>query len=80
MSRAPRVELLRAAASASGEDDLAKDRWRSRRDPSQDPRMRWPLRGKEFDTRRAGHPYQSRIPANQKPPLTYRDNPSAGGQ
>jgi aminobenzoyl-glutamate utilization protein B len=35
---------------------------------------------KEFDTRRAGHPYQSRIPPGQKPPLKYRDNPSAGGQ
>jgi aminobenzoyl-glutamate utilization protein B len=35
---------------------------------------------KEFDSRRAGHPYVSRIPATQKPPLKYRDNPSTGGQ
>jgi aminobenzoyl-glutamate utilization protein B len=34
----------------------------------------------EFDQRRAGHPYQSRIPASHKPPLNYRDNPTAGGQ
>jgi aminobenzoyl-glutamate utilization protein B len=30
----------------------------------------------EFDKRRDGHPYQSRIPASQKPPLRYRDNPT----
>jgi aminobenzoyl-glutamate utilization protein B len=26
-----------------------------------------------FNKRRAGHQYRSRIPANQKPPLNYRD-------
>lgn len=31
---------------------------------------------RDFDQRRAGHQYQSRIPANQKPPLTYRDKGS----
>jgi aminobenzoyl-glutamate utilization protein B len=30
---------------------------------------------KDFDKRRAGHEYRSRLPANQKPPLNYRDNP-----
>lgn len=28
---------------------------------------------KDFDKRRAGHTYQSRIPADHQPPLTYRD-------
>jgi len=27
----------------------------------------------DFNKRRAGHDYRSRIPANQKPPLNYRD-------
>jgi aminobenzoyl-glutamate utilization protein B len=27
----------------------------------------------DFERRRAGNPYQSRIPANQKPPFNYRD-------
>jgi aminobenzoyl-glutamate utilization protein B len=27
-----------------------------------------------FEKRRAGFEYRSRIPAGQKPPLTYRDN------
>jgi len=30
---------------------------------------------KDFDRRRGGHEYRSRIPADQKPPLNYRDNP-----
>ncbi|MBL8218146.1 MAG: amidohydrolase [Bryobacterales bacterium] len=30
---------------------------------------------KDFDKRRAGHEYRSRVPAGQKPPLRYRDNP-----
>ncbi len=30
---------------------------------------------KDFDKRRAGHEYRSRVPMDQKPPLTYRDNP-----
>jgi len=30
---------------------------------------------KDFDKRRAGHEYRSRVPADQKPPLRYRDNP-----
>ncbi|MBS1825997.1 MAG: amidohydrolase [Acidobacteria bacterium] len=30
---------------------------------------------KDFDKRRAGHEYKSRVPADQKPPLNYRDNP-----
>lgn len=29
----------------------------------------------DFDKRRAGHEYRSRVPAGQKPPLRYRDNP-----
>jgi aminobenzoyl-glutamate utilization protein B len=29
----------------------------------------------DFNTRRAGHEYRSRIPMSQKPPLTYRDKP-----
>ncbi|MGA2267031.1 MAG: amidohydrolase [Bryobacteraceae bacterium] len=28
-----------------------------------------------FEKRRAGHEYKSRVPADHKPPLTYRDNP-----
>ena len=31
-----------------------------------------------FDKARAGREYRSRIPAEQKPPLHYRDNPTAG--
>lgn len=30
---------------------------------------------KDFEKRRAGHEYRSRVPADQKPPLNYRDNP-----
>lgn len=30
---------------------------------------------KDFDRRRGGHEYRSRVPADQKPPLNYRDNP-----
>ncbi len=30
---------------------------------------------KDFDKRRAGHEYRSRVPADQKPPLNYRDTP-----
>lgn len=30
---------------------------------------------KDFDQRRSGHTYRSRIPADQKPPLNYRDQP-----
>jgi aminobenzoyl-glutamate utilization protein B len=29
----------------------------------------------DFNKRRAGYEYRSRIPANQKPPLNYRDRP-----
>ena len=29
--------------------------------------------GASFEKRRAGHEYQSRIPAEHKPPLNYRD-------
>src|SRR5207237_1366128 len=32
----------------------------------------------DFDSRRAGHEYRSRIPANQGPPLHYRDYAVAG--
>ena len=27
----------------------------------------------DFDKRRAGNSYKSRVPADRKPPLTYRD-------
>jgi aminobenzoyl-glutamate utilization protein B len=30
---------------------------------------------RDFDRRRGGHEYRSRVPADQKPPLKYRDNP-----
>jgi aminobenzoyl-glutamate utilization protein B len=33
---------------------------------------------RDFDSRRAGHEYRSRIPANQGPPLHYRDYAVAG--
>ncbi len=32
-----------------------------------------PAARKDFDKRRAGHTYQSRVPADAKPPLNYRD-------
>ncbi len=35
---------------------------------------------KEFDARRAGHPYKSRIPPSQNPPLHNRDNPTSAPQ
>jgi len=44
----------------------------------EDPKLLEAAR-KEFDARRAGNPYKSRIPASHKPPLHYRDNPTAGG-
>jgi aminobenzoyl-glutamate utilization protein B len=31
----------------------------------------------DFDQKRAGHEYKSRLPADQKPPLNYRDNRSS---
>jgi len=39
----------------------------------EDPKLLEAAR-KEFDARRAGHPYKSRIPPSQKPPLHYRDD------
>jgi aminobenzoyl-glutamate utilization protein B len=35
---------------------------------------------KDFDARRAGHEYRSRIPASQGPPLHYRDYAAGGGE
>jgi len=39
-----------------------------------DPKLLAPIRA-SFDKRRAGFTYRSRIPADAKPPLNYRDNP-----
>jgi aminobenzoyl-glutamate utilization protein B len=33
-----------------------------------------------FDKARAGREYRSRIPAEQSPPLGYRDSPTSGGR
>lgn len=41
----------------------------------EDPKLLEAAR-QDFNTRRAGHPYKSRIPASQKPPLHYRDHPT----
>lgn len=43
----------------------------------EDPKLLEAAR-KDFDSRRAGHPYKSRIPPSHKPPLTYRDAPVSG--
>ena len=37
------------------------------------PQDRIPAPLADFERRRAGNPYRSRIPADQKPPFNYRD-------